>query len=135
MEDKEHLKNLPLRNLRILAKVVALIFVSGFSVFILIMSVMVNLGKRADLNDYLIVASGVIYILGLLTGLKWELLGAIISLGFLVAALSYFIYWDITGASHGFNIKIYAGTIVLLIPCLLYFLSWYFHRKSMDNHL
>ena len=69
-----------------------------------------------------------IYFIGLLIGFKWEFLGGLISIVFLVIAIIYFIYYES-------NYRIYILIFILMIPCILYIISWYFHREFEINHI
>jgi hypothetical protein len=121
-----------LGNLRLIARVISIVFIIIFSEVIMVMGFMMN---RPATSDYILLASCSTYVIGLLIGFKLEGLGGIISLGFVVTAIIYSIYWDSGSRYDGtFNIGIYIQLIVLLIPCILYFLSWYFHRKFEINH-
>ena len=84
--------------------------------------------KPAPASDYIVLASCSVYLIGLLIGFKWELLGGLISLGFLVIAIIYFIYYES-------NYRIYILIFILMIPCILYIISWYFHREFEINHI
>jgi dolichyl-phosphate-mannose--protein O-mannosyl transferase len=116
-----------LRNLRLSARITSIIFIIYFTLFVFFMSAMFN--KPAPASDYIVLTSCSIYVIGLLIGFKWEFLGGLISIGFLAIALIYSIYWDINSNFYNRNYIIYIGIFILMIPCILYIISWYFHRN------
>jgi hypothetical protein len=122
-----------LGKLRLVARVISIVFIIIFSAFVILMGLMMN--RPAPASDYIALASCSTYVIGLLIGFKLERLGGLISLGFVITSIIYFIYWDSGSHNDGtFNIEIYIGTIVLTFPCILYLLSWYFHKKLVINH-
>ena len=121
-----------LGNLRLLARITSLILIFFYVPMIIFMGLFIN--RPAPASDYIILASCSIYVIGLLIGFKWEGLGGIISIGFLVTVLIYLNYY--TGSHHvgTFNRGIYVVIFILMIPCILYILFWFFHRKLEINH-
>jgi hypothetical protein len=133
MENTFDIQPVWLKNLRVLARIISIIFIIIYSLLITVMGLMFN--RPAPASDYIALASCSIYVIGLLICFKWERLGGLISSGFLVIALIYMIYYD-TGSNYDgtFNVGIYIGIFILAIPCILHFISWYFHRRLEINH-
>jgi len=128
MESSDQNKPQALKILRLSARIISILLIP-FCVFgALVWAFMLNpkVGSNyAPLKDYLIVFSIGIYIIGLLIGFKWELWGALISLLWFVAVLIYLIYFN-----SGITIFYLS---ILLVPCILYMLSWYLHREFRIN--
>lgn len=59
--------------------------------------------------------------------------GALISFVYLNIILIGIIYLNITNPHVYGVVHIYVGVFILEIPCILYILSWYFHRKLEVN--
>jgi len=125
-----------LGNLRLIARVISIVFIIFFSAFVILMGLMMN--RPAPASDYIVLASCSTYILGLLIGFKCERLGGLISLGFVVTAIIYNIYWNSGSRNYGtWDSSEYFMLFFLfslMTPCILYLLSWFFHKKLEINH-
>lgn len=116
-----------LKVLRLSARIISVAFIIAFTFFLFITGAMLN--QPAPASDYIQLASCTIYVIGLLVCFKWERMGALISIGFLAIAL-IFLFSEDTKYNFGktYN-EIYTWVLILMIPCVLYLVSWYFHRK------
>lgn len=129
------IKNKPnwLGNLRLIAGITSLILIFFYVPMVILMGLLIN--RPAPASDYIILASCSIYVIGLLIGFKREGLGGLISFGFLVIVIIYLIYYC-TGPHYDgkLNGGICIVIFILMIPCILFILFWYFHRKLEINH-
>ena len=120
------------RILRQSARIISLLFIGPFALLIIAMGFMFN--RPAPTSDYIKLASCSIYVLGLLIGFKWEGLVGLISLVYLFIILMFMILPNIKEPPVHSFVGVYIGIFILMIPCILHILSWYFHRKFEMNH-
>lgn len=123
MEGQYQNKPLWLAILRWTARIIAILFIIlicgralsmylGTSKFVLRLALLFQQEKI-----YLSLALLTLFIIGLLIGLKWEGLGGLFSLVFIAI-----IFITLTGFTD-------LSQYLLLLPSVLYLLSWHFHRK------
>jgi hypothetical protein len=121
MEANTKTKPLWLKILRWVARIIALLFI----IFILAMFIGEGgfwsqpKGAPLGLRDYLLLSLFGLYVIGLIIGLWREGLGGLISLVFMAIHI-------IILSSEG--IKHLTYFYAMLLPSLLYILSWYYHR-------
>ncbi len=115
-KDKSRLKSFLL-----VTKVVSLIFIGLYTLIFIFLTILMK--RPAAVSEYISPAICSIYLIGLLISLKRHGLGALISSGFVVIAIVYLIFFIKHGDTHILKV------LVLFIPCILNFLSWYFLRK------
>jgi len=130
MESSDQNKPQGLKILRLSARIVSILFIPFCVLGALVLAVMLNPkggSNYAPLKDYLITFSIGVYILGLLIAFKWELLGAIVSLLWLIPAIIFLV------VNNSGTAVIYI--IVLIIPCILFVLSWILHKEYKENQL
>ena len=122
-----------LRNLRLSARIISLFLIVCFAALVIMMGLLFN--RPAPASDYIILGSCSIYVIGLFIGFKWERLGGSISLTYLSIIFIGLIVSNISGPHVDSFVGVYIGIFILMIPCILFILSWYYHRKSETNHL
>ncbi len=115
--------------LRCFARISTVFFILYYLLLLLIMVLMFNPkpgSHYAALGDYLIAGSILIYIVGLILTFKWELWGSVVSLCWIIIAITYTsIYLQSSSIKH-FSI--------MIIPCLVNIFSWYLHKtKGQTN--
>jgi hypothetical protein len=132
MENSINNKPAWLRSLRLSARVISLFLIVCFAALVIGMGLLFN--RHAPSGDYIILGSCSIYVIGLLIGFKWERLGGSISLTYLSIILIGLIVSNISGPPVDSFIGVYIGIFILMIPCILFILSWYYHRKLKMNH-
>jgi hypothetical protein len=130
MESTDQNKPQVLKILRLSARIISILLIL-FCVFGAIVGAFIlnpKVGSNyVPVKDYLIVFSIGIYIIGLLIAFKWELWGAIVSLLWLIPAIIFLV-----ANNSGFAV-IYIIVFVLIVPCILFLLSWIFHKEFKEN--
>ena len=123
MEENTEIKLLWLKILRLVARNIAIIFI----IFILAMFIgeggvwkFSSASIPLHTRDYIILSLWGLYVAGLLIGLWRERLGGLLSLVFMAINI---IIFTIEGDKNLTNFY------VLLLPSILYILSWYFHHR------
>ena len=122
MESQSGKKPMWLSILRWSARILALLV----AIFLLFMFIGEGIGGRPanaqplQARDYFLLSLFGLYIIGLIIGLWREGLGGLISLVFMAIHIIFL-------KSEGIKNLIYF--YVMLLPCILYLLSWYFNRR------
>ena len=107
-----------------IARIVALIFAVAFGAFVFVTSFLVN--RPLPPIDIIVSGLALVYLTGLLLGLKWPGIGGIICLLFPVFEIAHILIANETLAiRHSYYEDTIYTLLVLLIPSLLYFISWY----------
>lgn len=117
-----------LKKLRLAARIIAILFILPYSVIVIIMGMMFN--KPAAVTDYLILSSCSIYVIGLLIAFKYEGLGGLISLLFVITALIYFTISTAINSYAGNSIKFTLLLFSLILPPALFLLYWTIKKKT-----
>jgi len=112
------------RILKWIARIVALIVVAFILLFAFGVGLTPEPGVKLRTSDYFMFAAWGIFIIGLLLGLKWEMLGGLISI---VAIVLFLLLLTLTGRSFGRYSWIWA---IFWAPGILYLLSWYVSRRA-----
>jgi len=115
-------KNTNLKILRWTARIVAIIVVAFFLMMFIGESCQGRSSNAPSLSarDYILLSLMGLYLVGLIIGLWREFLGGLISFLFMAANII------VLEVEKG-NLNIF---YYMLIPSILYFLSWYFSRKE-----
>jgi len=128
------MENIPINNtlvlktLRLSARIMSIILFVFCLLFAMIMNFMLNPApgsKFAPVKDYLIASSILVYMFGLLLAFKWELLGALVGICWIISAFIFTL-------KHITMVMIVL-LIVLSIPCFLFILSWILQKVNKDN--
>jgi hypothetical protein len=90
----------------------------AFFVYIIIFLLAIFPAKTNTLRDYIHIAYFGIYLIGLLIGFKWKGLGGLLCF----IAYIFIVFRDF----FDIHFMVYH---FLIIPAVLYILSWYFHRR------
>jgi len=124
MKTTIHQKSVWLKILRWTARIIALLVVA----FFLFLFIGENMGNNSHLpltsRDYFIFSLFGITMAGLVTGLWFEFLGGLISL---ISTLTHIIFMSVEGHSGLFFFYL------MLIPSIMYLLSWYFNKTILLN--
>jgi hypothetical protein len=114
-------ENIPLKFLRWTARITA-ILIAAFCLLMFFGEGIQDHSPNAIplvTRDYIILSLWALFIIGLIIGLWWEGLGGLISLVFMVTHIV------ILQIEKGIPVIFY----FLLVPGILYLLSWFYHRR------
>lgn len=120
------------KTFRIIARVLTVIYI--IQVLIPLVSIVLMNDRQVILEyarGYFVIYVFCIYFIGLLIGFKWEALGGLLSL----LSLMIVYFYSIVFMKLGEGIWVMSFSVLFgTIPCIFYFLSWYF-RKSIGRDL
>jgi hypothetical protein len=128
MENSIHDNPDKYNDLHKISKYIGILFaiVNSLIFFVCIFGMVMSKHKPLPGYNYIFIASYGIYILGLLLGIKWRGLGGLICFIYVVYNF-ILIYIEPNKYSHLF--KTIQNVTILMIPSILYLLSWYFHWR------
>jgi hypothetical protein len=123
MDEKTENKPIWLSILRWCARIIAIIFI----VFILFIFIgeggtwsQLKGAPSLSVRDYIILSLFGLYVIGLMIGLWYEVLGGFLSFGFMMIHIIILVYYG--------NVPILF--YIFFLPSILFILSWYLHQKS-----
>jgi hypothetical protein len=122
-------KSLTMRLLRRGTRAVAMVYFVLFLFTLVVMLMMMN--PHWGRTDYFVIWSSVFYLAGLITGLFSELYGGIICLLLSITNAKYSGTFVGIFISHELwpHLPLIVTGLFLMIPGILFLLSWYLHRK------
>jgi hypothetical protein len=129
MENIPQNNTLVLKTLRLSARIMSIILFVFCLLFAMILNFMLNPApgsKFAPVKDYFIASSILAYMFGLLLAFKWELLGAIVGISWIISAFIFTLKY--------ITLLMIVLLLVLSIPCFLFILSWILQKGYKDNH-